>query len=98
VTKERFGGPACLAGALNAGEPIEEPQTDRAGDVENHLADLDFDLTVRSGCGCRCHRVSFSLEDMGKIREITSGSFLTPTYVCVIQNLSLSVETLEKHE
>jgi hypothetical protein len=41
------------AGALNAGEPIEEPQADRSGDVKNHLADLDLDLTIWSGC--RCH-------------------------------------------
>jgi hypothetical protein len=52
----------CSAGALDAGKPIEEPQTDRASDVKNHLADLDFDLSVWSGCGCRCHRVSFSLK------------------------------------
>jgi hypothetical protein len=77
---------------LDTGEPIEKPQTDRAGNVKNHLADLDFHLTVWSGC--RCHRVSFSLKEItGKIREIRSGSFLTPTYACVIQNLSLGVET-----
>ena len=46
------------AGALYAGKPIEEPQTDGNGDVENHLADLDLDFTVLN-C-CRGHRVSFS--------------------------------------
>ena len=61
MTEERFDGPVCSAGALNAGEPIEEPQTDRASDVKNHLADLDFDFAVWSGC--RCHRVSFCLEN-----------------------------------
>jgi hypothetical protein len=44
------------AGALNASEPIEEPETDGTGDVENHLSDLDFDLTVWN-C-CRGHRLS----------------------------------------
>jgi hypothetical protein len=66
ATEERFGGPVCSAGALNAGEPIEEPQTDRASDVKNHFADLDFDFAVWSGCGCRCHRVSFSQGIRGK--------------------------------
>jgi hypothetical protein len=42
-------------GALNAGKPIKEPQTHGAGDIENHLADLDLQLTVRC---CRCHRAS----------------------------------------
>jgi len=45
------------AGALYARKPIEEPQTDGAGDVKNHLADLNLDRTVWN-C-CRCHRVSF---------------------------------------
>ena len=52
-----FGGPAS-AGALNAGEPVEEPQTDGTGDVENHLSNLDLDLTI--GSSCRGHHVSFS--------------------------------------
>jgi hypothetical protein len=47
----------CSAGALNSGEPIEEPQTYRAGDVENHPTDSDLKIAIDS---CRCHRVSFS--------------------------------------
>jgi len=45
------------AGALNAGKPIEKPQADRSGDVENHFSDFDLDLTVLNGC--RRHRDSF---------------------------------------
>jgi hypothetical protein len=63
LVTEELGGPVCSAGALDAGEPIEEPQTDRTSDVKNHLADLDFDFAVWSGCGSRCHRVSFSLKE-----------------------------------
>jgi hypothetical protein len=63
ATEERFDGPVCSAGALNAGEPIEEPQTDCASDVKNHLAALDFDFAGCSVCGCRCHRVSVSLKE-----------------------------------
>lgn len=48
----------ALAGALYAGKPIEEPQAKRGGNVKNHLADFDLDVTVWSGC--RCHRVSSS--------------------------------------
>jgi hypothetical protein len=47
----------CLAGALNAGEPVEEPKTNGTRNVENHLSDLDLDLTI--GSGCRGHHVSF---------------------------------------
>jgi hypothetical protein len=45
------------AGALNPSKPIEKPQTNGSGDIENHLSDLDLDLTVWSGC--RGHRFSF---------------------------------------
>jgi len=31
-----------LTGALNPGKPIEKPQADCAGDVENHFADRNF--------------------------------------------------------
>jgi hypothetical protein len=51
-----FGGPAS-AGALNTGEPIEEPETDGTSDVKNHLSDLDLDFTI--GSSCRGHHVSF---------------------------------------
>jgi hypothetical protein len=33
---------ALSAGALNPGEPVKEPEAHGAGDVENHLADLDL--------------------------------------------------------
>ena len=46
------------ARALDSGEPVEEPQTDGTGDVENHLSNLDLDLTI--GSSCRGHHVSFS--------------------------------------
>jgi hypothetical protein len=46
------------AGALNPGEPIEKPQADRSGYIENHFPDLDFDFTIWSAC--RGHHVSFS--------------------------------------
>ena len=38
----------ALAGTLNAGEPVKEPQSHGAGDVENHLPDLDLEIAVRS--------------------------------------------------
>jgi hypothetical protein len=53
------------ARALDASEPIKKPETDCASDVENHLADLDLNFTVRCS---RCHRVSFSM--MGKVDEV----------------------------
>jgi hypothetical protein len=56
-TLRRLSGTALSAGALDARKPIEEPETDGAGDVKNHLADLDLDFTIRSSC--RCHHVSF---------------------------------------
>jgi hypothetical protein len=31
-----------LTGTLNSGKPIEKPQADCAGDVENHFADRNF--------------------------------------------------------
>jgi hypothetical protein len=47
------------AGALDAGKPIEEPQTYGAGNVENHLTYLYLQLTV--SYGCRRHRAFPSL-------------------------------------
>jgi hypothetical protein len=47
-----------LAGTLNASKPIEKPKTRSACDIENHLANFNFDLTI--WCRRRCHRVSFS--------------------------------------
>ena len=44
--------------ALNAGKPVKEPQTHRASDVENHLADLNHQLAV--SC-CRRHLASPSM-------------------------------------
>jgi hypothetical protein len=41
-------------GTLNSGKPIEKPEPKCTGDVENHLADFDLDLTILR-C-CRCHR------------------------------------------
>jgi hypothetical protein len=80
-----FGGPAST-GALNAGEPIEEPKTDGTGDVKNHLSDLDLDLTIRSGC--RGHLVSFSMVGNKNACEFTSAGSLTHTNPCVIKNSS----------
>jgi hypothetical protein len=47
------------AGALDAGKPIEEPQTHGAGNIENHLPYLHLQLAVRY-C-CRRHRAVPSL-------------------------------------
>jgi hypothetical protein len=56
-----------LAGALNASKPIEEPQTHRASDIENHLADLNLQLAV--SCRRR-HRASPSMiEIVSEISE-----------------------------
>ena len=46
------------AGALNAGEPIEKPETHCAGDIEDHLADLDLEFAICSRC---CHCLSLPL-------------------------------------
>jgi hypothetical protein len=46
-----------LAGALDAGKPIEKPETNRAGYIENHFADFHLDRTI---CCRRCHQFSFS--------------------------------------
>ena len=40
-----IGSHGFLAGALNAGKPIEEPQTDRAGQIENGFADFSLKLS-----------------------------------------------------
>ena len=71
-----------LAGALNSSEPIKEPQTQCTGDVENHLADSDFYLAIRC---CRSHYVSLSPDTNEKPR-ISSATFLTHSYLYVIQN------------
>jgi hypothetical protein len=70
-----------LAGALNSSEPIKKPQTRRTGDVENHFADFDFYLAIRC---CRRHYVSFSPDANEKLR-VSSATFLTHRYPCVIQ-------------
>ena len=36
------------AWALNAAKPVEKPKTDCQGDVENHFADLNFDVILSS--------------------------------------------------
>jgi hypothetical protein len=36
------------AWALNAAEPVEKPNTHCTGDVENHFADLNFDVILSS--------------------------------------------------
>jgi hypothetical protein len=46
------------AGALNPGEPIKEPHTYGAGDVENHLPDFDLEFAIWNAC--RRHCFSFS--------------------------------------
>ena len=70
ATEERFGGPVCSAGALNAGEPIEEPQTDRASDVKNHLADFRLHLILRCGFGYGFHLISLYLFKIFRGRAI----------------------------
>ena len=71
-----------LAGALNAGKPIEKPQTHRASDVENHLADFNHQITVRC---CRRHLASPSmLEIVSEVCEFLD----TPKPVCYSKFLS----------
>ena len=41
-----------LTGALNSGKPIEKPQADGTGDIENHFADRDFQIAVRWSRWC----------------------------------------------
>jgi hypothetical protein len=82
----------CLAGALNSSEPIKKPQTRRTGDVENHLADSDFYLAIRC---CRSHYVSFS-PDANEKSRISSATFLTHRYPCVIQNSLPHTKNQEK--
>jgi hypothetical protein len=43
------------AWALNACEPVEKPQAHGAGDVKNHLAELDLVVVL-----CRIHDVSLT--------------------------------------
>jgi hypothetical protein len=47
-----------LARALDASEPVEEPQPHGTGDIENHLPDLDLEFAIRS---CHGHRFSLPL-------------------------------------
>lgn len=71
-----------LAGALNASKPIEKPQTHRASDVENHLADLNHQIAV---CRCRRHLASPSmLEIVSEVCEFLD----TPKPVCYSKFLS----------
>ena len=84
----------CSAGALNSSEPIKKPQTRRTGDVENHLADSDLYLTIRC---CRSHYVSLSPDASEKSR-ISSATFLTHRYSCVIQNSLLHTENQGKFD
>jgi hypothetical protein len=40
-----YGGSAW---ALNTGEPVEEPQAHRTGDVKDHLADFNLHIAIPS--------------------------------------------------
>jgi hypothetical protein len=55
-------GSSLLAGALNAGKPVEEPQSYCTGDIEDHFADFDFQLTIWRRRCCHC----FSLSSLAK--------------------------------
>jgi hypothetical protein len=43
------------AWTLNAGEPVEEPEAHRTGDIKNHLADFSVELVL-----CRFHSLFFN--------------------------------------
>lgn len=75
-----------LTGALNASKPIEKPQTHRASDVENHLADSNHQIAVRC---CRRHLASPSmLEIVSEVREFLD----TQKPVCYSKFLSWRLE------
>ena len=66
-----------LAGALNASKPIEKPQTHRAGDIENHLADLNHQIAI--SCRRRHHASPSIIEIVSEISE-----FLDTLKTCVL--------------
>jgi hypothetical protein len=76
-----FAALSFSAGALYPGEPIEKPQANGSGNIENHLADFDLDVTV--GYSRRCHLVSF-LYWKWKNTSFSSAGFLTHRDPCVI--------------
>jgi hypothetical protein len=43
LSLEKYGGSAR---ALNAGKPVKKPQAHRAGNVKNHLAELDLSVVL----------------------------------------------------
>ncbi|MGH7230801.1 MAG: hypothetical protein ACREJU_05500 [Nitrospiraceae bacterium] len=72
----------ALARTLDSGKPVKEPQTNRAGDIENHLADLDLHVIAM---GYSFHLISLLIKAFRGYFALAS--FLTDPTWCVTQKL-----------